>query len=102
MIKVEVIKDFTLGAFDELKNIQRKSIEEKGRLFKGDIFECTKEMADYLLGENALKSPFVKVIEIIPEEVKIEESKTEEIKATKVKDKKTTTKRKSIAKKTKI
>lgn len=95
MVKVEVIEEFTLGRFDELKNIQRKSREEKGRLFVGDIFECDKELANYLMGENALKRAFVKVIEIIPEEIKeVKEEKTKKTTA-----KKETKSKKTIAKK---
>lgn len=94
MIKVEVIENFTLGKFDELKNIVRKSTEQKGYLFAGDIFECTKEMAEYLTNEtpNPKDRPFVKVIEIIPE---INILKTEEKKKTT----KTTKKKSSVAKK---
>ena len=67
MFKVEVLEEFTLGRFDELKNIQRKGKEEKGKLFVGDIFECSQEMTDYLLRDNALKRAFVRIVEIIPE-----------------------------------
>lgn len=67
MIKCEVIKEFTLEKFDKLKNIQRKSIETKGKLYVGDTFECDKSMADYLLGDNKDKHIVVKVIEVIPE-----------------------------------
>lgn len=67
MIKCEVIKEFTLKKFDELKNIKRRRIDTKGRLYEGDTFECTKEMADYLMGDNKDKQVVVKVIEIIPE-----------------------------------
>ena len=67
MIKCEVIEQFTLGKYDELKNIIRKDKDEKGRLFVGDIFECDIEMARYLLGNNDSQKCVVKVIEIIPE-----------------------------------
>ena len=67
MIKVRVIESFTLVEYDKLKNIQRKSIEEKGKLFIGDTFECDKEMAEYLLGNNKNNRPYIKIIEIIPE-----------------------------------
>ena len=67
MVKVEVIKEFILGRFDELKNIQRRRIEEKGKLFVGDTFECSEELAEYLMGSNAKGDVVVKVIEIIPE-----------------------------------
>lgn len=92
MIKVEVIEEFTLARFDELKNIQRKAKEEKGRLFVGDIFECTEDMVEYLTKTNSLKKAFVKVVEVIPEEVKEEKPK----KAT---TKKVTKSKKTIAKK---
>lgn len=67
MIKVEVInEDFTLERFNELKNITRKSVEEKGKLFKGDTFECDEKMVDYLTGNNPLNKVVVKVIEVEP------------------------------------
>lgn len=68
MIKCAVIQEFTLERFDELKNIQRKSINTKGKLYVGDIFECTEEMAKYLIGDNKDKHVVVKVIEVEPEE----------------------------------
>ena len=100
MIKCEVTQEFTLEKFNELKNIQRKtSKNEKGKLFIGDIIECSKEMADYLLGENRLKRAFVKILEVVPE-IKdvdkaiedIKESAKEEVK----KEKKTNKKKKKI------
>lgn len=75
MIKLIAIKDFTLERYGELKNIIRKNgIEEKGRLNEGDTFECERELADYLMGNNSKGEVVVKVIEIIPP-VKIEEPK---------------------------
>lgn len=71
MIKVEVIKVFNLARYDELKNIERKSIDTKGKLYVGDTFECSKELADYLLGNNPLKEAVVKVIEIEPIKVEV-------------------------------
>lgn len=70
MIKVKVIEDFHLGKFNELKNIVRANYnkKEEGRLYVNDIFECTEEMAEYLMGKNATKRAFVKVIEVVPEE----------------------------------
>ena len=89
MIKCEVIKEFTLKKFDELKNIKRRRIDTKGRLYEGDTFECTKEMADYLMGDNKDKQVVVKVIEIVPEiiidEEKIVKKVFEEQKPTKKK-----------------
>lgn len=67
MIKCEVIKEFTLERFNELKNIKRKGFDTKGKLYVGDIFECDKEMADYLMGDNKDRQVVVKVIEVVPE-----------------------------------
>lgn len=79
MIKVEVIENFTLGKFNELINIERVSRNEPGKLYKGDKFTCTKDMADYLMGGNATGRPFVKIIEIIPEKAEIKEEKNIEL-----------------------
>lgn len=97
MIKVEVIESFTLGAFKELKNIKRINKEENGKLFVGDVFECTEEMTKYLTNEtsNPMNRAFVKVIEIIPEKEKEVEEKLVEKKTT---TRKRTT-RKTVAKK---
>ena len=67
MIKVEVIKQFTFERFSEIHNLQRKAIAQAGKLFVGDVFECSKAIADYLLGDNPIKEAVVKVIEVIPE-----------------------------------
>lgn len=75
MIKCEVIKDFTLGKFNELKNIKRRMFDENGKLFIGDTFECDKKMADYLTGNNSQGEIVVKITEIIPEETKKKTSK---------------------------
>ena len=71
MIKCEVVQRFTLERFNELKNIQRIGVDTYGELYVGDIFECEKELADYLTGNNSKNACVVKVIEIIPEEPKI-------------------------------
>lgn len=69
MIKLQALENFTLERFDELQNIERKNPNknEKGKLYENDEFECNKELADYLLGNNAIHRAVVKVIEIIPE-----------------------------------
>jgi len=74
MIKLEVLQNesFTLGRFNEIKNLQRKKQDVEGKLNAGDVFECEKDLADYLLGDNKYKKAFVKIIEVIPEENKIE------------------------------
>lgn len=78
MVKVEVIEEFTLGEFSKLKNIKRARQEENGRLFVGDVFECDEQMQDYLLGDNAYKKKFIKVIEVIPEKKERKTEKFEE------------------------
>lgn len=93
MIKVKVIENFSLGKFKELKNIVRNNSKQDldGMLFKGDTFECTEEMAEYLTKTNAQGKPFVEVVEITPEK---KEEKVEDI------EKKLTTRRRkrSVAK----
>lgn len=66
MIKVEVVEKFNLRDFNKLKNITRKSVNEEGKLFVGDTFECDEEMAKYLTGGNPLNKVVVKVLEIMP------------------------------------
>lgn len=80
MIKVEVLEDFTLKDFGELRNIERGTTkEEKGKLFKYDKFECSEDMCEYLTGKNPLKRPVVKVIEVTPEIIPIPNAKSEEV-----------------------
>lgn len=72
MIKVEVIEDFRFGEYDEIKDtLVSKTNAQQGRLFAGDIFDCNKEIADYLLGNNPIKRAVVKVLEIIPEKKEV-------------------------------
>lgn len=75
MIKCEVVENFDLKAFDELKNIIRKSKDDKGKLYVGDTFECSQQMAEYLTGNNPLRKAVVKIVEVQPE--KKEEPKAE-------------------------
>lgn len=69
MIKCKVIESFTLEKFDELKNLKKANpvLNEHKKLYVNDTFECSKEMAEYLLGGNSRKRIVVKIIEIIPE-----------------------------------
>lgn len=78
MIKCEVIEDFTLGKYNELKNITRRNKSKDGKLYVGDTFECEQEMAKYLTGDNPLKKAVVKVIEVKVKEAKFEEMSKEE------------------------
>ena len=68
MVKVEAIENFTLGRFNELTNIKRKSVDTPGQLNEGDVFECTNELYEYLNGNNAKGKVVVKLIEVIPDE----------------------------------
>lgn len=90
MIKCKTIKEFTLKKFKELKNIERvNDVYVEGKLYVGDIFECNKDMVDYLLGDNPKNETVIEVIEVIPEEKIIEvEPKKEVKKTTKKKTKK--------------
>ena len=67
MIKVEVTSEFTYKDYEKLKNITRKSIDVKGKLFVGDTFECDKEIYDYLNGGNKDGYIVVKILEVVPE-----------------------------------
>lgn len=78
MVKVIVISDFNLAKFNELKNLERanKRKNAEGSLYINDKFECTQEMAEYLMKKNLHKKSFVKIIEVIPEKTKIETTKS--------------------------
>lgn len=94
MLKLEVIEPFTLVRFDELKNIQRKSFDNKGTLYVGDVFECDEKLAKYLLGENDKNKVVVKIIEVIPKKLK-----TEAEPVTETTEEKTKTNKKKASKK---
>lgn len=87
MVKVIALREFTYGNFDKITNLVRNDKEknEKGRLYEKDTFECTEDMAKYLTGGCGYT--LVKVIEVIPEEIK-EEVKEEKTKKTKKTNKK--------------
>lgn len=70
MITVEVIDNFSLSRFDEITNLKRKFPISGTYLKKGDIFNCKKDLAKYLLGDNPLNKTVVKIIEIKPESKK--------------------------------
>lgn len=93
MIKAEALVEFTLEKFDELKNVVRKdkSNDENGRIYVGDIFDCDKKMARYLLGDNKADRIVIKILEVYPhdekkkEEILTKEKKIDNIKSKKVK-----------------
>lgn len=104
MIKVIVIADFTLGKFNELKNIERANPNKKedGHLYVNDIFECTEDMAKYLIQNNSEKRAFVKIIEVIPEEKPKATKKVEKVEENiekEEKPKRVTRRKRSVAKK---
>ena len=68
MIKAKAIGEFTLQRFSELENIKRRNLVEEGKIFIGDTFECSEELAEYLNGKNPIEKSFIDIIEIIPEE----------------------------------
>lgn len=69
MIKARVIENFNFARKNELINLEKRNASNE-TLEVGDTFECTKEIADYLLGDNALKRAFIEIIEVKPEEKK--------------------------------
>ena len=70
MIKCEVIENFTLEKFEQLKNVEKVMNRKNNEFGVRDTFECDKEMADYLLGNNVFKKTVVRVIEVEPEFIK--------------------------------
>lgn len=66
MVKVKALMNFTLARFNEITNLKRIGSEEPGKLFTGDTFECSKDLADYLTGGNGKGVIAVEIIEIIP------------------------------------
>ena len=83
MIKLQATEDFSLNKkdkyevfyFDKLQNLKRFDKKGKNQIYKNDEFECDKEIADYLCGNNPLNRVVVKILEI--EEPKKEEVKVE-------------------------
>ena len=93
MIKCEVIKEFTLKRFNELKDIKRKNFDTKGKLYIGDTFKCDEDIVKYLTGNNDEGEVVVKVVEVEPEIKILSQSPVEELeKAVNVKAEITTTK----------
>ena len=93
MFKVEVLETFTFSKYDEIKDsLVSKSTKRDGWLYKEDVFECNKEILEYLLGANPIKRAVVKVIEIKEEQPKVEVKEE-------VKEVKKATKKKKTSKK---
>ena len=65
MIKLQATEDFSLQRFNEIKELERHSNkEENGMVYKDDVFNCEKDLADYLCGNNPLNRAVVKILEI--------------------------------------
>ena len=60
--KVIAIETFKYKDFRKIKNLVRKDDKnnERGRIFKGDIFDCPNNLLSYLLGEDTDLAPVVK------------------------------------------
>ena len=63
---MEAIKKFSLKDFNKIKIIKRKDNniynDIYGKLFPGDIFECSNKMAEYLTGDNENNNVVAKFI----------------------------------------
>lgn len=66
MIKVQAINDFNFSSMDKISNLKRAKIKKDNYIFKDDIFECDKDMFEYLSGKNEGEHVVVKLIEYIP------------------------------------
>lgn len=63
MYNLEVIETVTYSNFDNIVKIQRKKVDEKGKIFVGDIITVkTKEEVDYLCGDNPKNIVACKII----------------------------------------
>jgi len=60
-VNCKVTQHFTLGRFDELENLIRAKKGGYGELNPGDTFMCTKDIADYLLGDNKYHRAYIKI-----------------------------------------
>ena len=66
VIKVQATSDFNFSSMDKIKNLKRARIEKENYIFKDDIFECDKEMYEYLTGKNEGGYVVVELIEYKP------------------------------------
>lgn len=89
MVRVKAREAFTIKDFGKLKEIQRVGQDVPGKLFKGDTFVCSLDMAEYLLKENEYTKKTnralieEKPIEVIPEKDTAKEKEPEPKKTTK-------------------
>lgn len=67
MFKLQATEDFSLGRFNEIKEIERHSNKnENGMVYSNDIIKCEKDLAMYLCGENPLHRTVVNLLELEP------------------------------------
>lgn len=87
-VKVKANRDFTLGAFDEIEDLERNNIDknEEGWIYKDDTFTCDKNLYEYLNGDNPRQLKVVDMLEEIKEKAK-EEKKAPKTKKPKNKKK---------------
>lgn len=72
MIKVKVIENFSFGRYNEVENVIKVNGKGISNYFeKGDIFDCQKDIADYLIKTNKFGKPFVQIIEVIPDKKEV-------------------------------
>lgn len=64
MVKVEALIDFDYKNYVKIQNLETKTKKQKGRIFKGDIFEIEDKEALYLSGQNEQNIVAVKTLEI--------------------------------------
>lgn len=63
MIKLRAKQNFTYKDFDKIIEIQRKKLDEKGKVNKDDILVVDETMAEYLLGKNPINKAVCEVVE---------------------------------------
>ena len=66
MIKVQAISDFNFSSMDKISNLKRTKIDKENYIFKNDIFECDRDMYEYLSGNNNGGFVVVRLIEYRP------------------------------------
>ena len=102
MVKVIVLDNFHLDKFKKLKNIERADVSKnsEGYLYKGDTFECSEDIAEYLMNTEGHRNPANKIfvsrvpLEVIPKDMAVEkEAQIEEEKPKRIR------RRRSVAKK---
>lgn len=64
MVKVEALIDFDYKNYVRIQNLETKTKKQKGKIFKGDIFEVEDKEALYLSGQNEQNIVAIKTLEI--------------------------------------